>query len=134
MASEDIKTKKTTTKMAAEGATRNPAATKANVKDKPAEAQQNADLPLVAAPAVVTEGEKTKKPRKQKLVRDSFKFPEQEYAAIDALKARCLENGQAIKKSELVRAGLVALQALSDKQLLRTLDSLEKLKAGRPAK
>lgn len=83
---------------------------------------------------MVPEGEKSKKPRKQRLVRDSFKFPEQEYAVIDALKARCLENGQAIKKSELVRAGLVALQALSDKQLLRTLDSLEKLKAGRPAK
>lgn len=134
MASEDIKTKKPAAKTAAVVPTRNPATTKANAKAKAMAGQQSEALPPVAASAEVAEGEKTKKPRKQKLVRDSFKFPEQEYAAIDALKARCLENGQAIKKSELVRAGLVALQALSDKQLLRTLDSLEKLKTGRPAK
>lgn len=134
MAGAENKTKKSTAKTAPEVPTRNPAATRANAKAKPVEPPKSVDLLTTETPAAVLEAEKTKKPRKQKLVRDSFKFPEQEYAAIDALKARCLKNGQAIKKSELVRAGLVALQALSDKQLMQTLDSLEKLKAGRPAK
>lgn len=134
MAGEENKTKKPTAKAAVEVPTRRAAATKSSVKAKAVEPEKSADLLTTATPVPVLEAEKTKKPRKQKLIRDSFKFPEQEYAAIDALKARCLKNGQAIKKSELVRAGLLALLALSDKQLMQTLDSLEKLKAGRPAK
>ncbi len=79
------------------------------------------------------EPEKVKKTRKQKLVRDSFKFPPQEYAAIDTLKTRCLQAGHAVKKGELVRAGLAALLELDDKQLIQILGRLEKLVSGRPA-
>ncbi len=95
-----------------------------------------ADTPTIPSPVATQEADtdKSRKPRKQKLVRDSFKFPQQEYAAFDALKARCLKAGLAIKKSELVRAGLVALQALDDDRLIEILNKLEKLKAGRPAK
>lgn len=78
--------------------------------------------------------EKSKKDRKDKLVRDSFKFPTAEYLAFDDLKARCLKQGHAVKKSELVRAGLLVLQALSNEDLLTKIQQVEKLKTGRPAK
>jgi len=78
--------------------------------------------------------DKTKKTKKPKLVRDSFKFPQNEYAAIEVLKSRCLEAGLEVKKSELVRAGLLALKNSSDKKLVAILGKLEKLKTGRPAR
>jgi hypothetical protein len=84
--------------------------------------------------AQVVASEKTKKERKDKLVRDSFKFPSAEYLAFDELKARCLKQGYAVKKNELVRLGLQVLKALSDEDLLTKVQQVEKLKTGRPAK
>lgn len=72
------------------------------------------------------------KPKKPKLVRDSFCMPKGEYAAIDALKARALGMSINVKKSELLRAGLIALQALGDPALKRVLSSVPTLKTGRP--
>lgn len=77
--------------------------------------------------------DKAKKERKAKLIRDSFKFPEQEYLAFEALKSRCIAKGYAAKKSELVRAGLLALAAMTDEDLLKNVSAVEKLKTGRPA-
>lgn len=77
--------------------------------------------------------DKAKKDRKAKLIRDSFKFPELEYRAFDALKSRCLAKGYVAKKSELVRAGLLALAAMTDEELLNSVSAVEKLKTGRPA-
>jgi hypothetical protein len=39
-----------------------------------------------------------------------------------------------VKKSEVVRAGLIALLNLTDEQLLEVISGLEKPKAGRSAK
>jgi len=72
----------------------------------------------------------TKKP---KLVRDSFTIPKNEYAAIDALKARAIALGTSVKKSELLRAGLMALQGLSDAAYKAALAAVPTLKTGRPA-
>lgn len=72
----------------------------------------------------------TKKP---KLVRDSFTIPKNEYAAIDALKARAIALGTSVKKSELLRAGLMALQGLSDAAYKAALSAVPTLKTGRPA-
>lgn len=83
---------------------------------------------------ISVESDKGKHEVKHKLVRDSFKFPQQEYIAFHALKARCLKSGLVVKKSELVRAGLIGLLNLTDKQLVEVISSLEKLKTGRPAK
>lgn len=77
---------------------------------------------------------KVKKTKKPKLVRDSFTIPQDEYAGIDALKSRCLSASVAVKKSELLRAGLLALQQLSDEKLIDIVNQLEKIKTGRPAK
>lgn len=72
----------------------------------------------------------TKKP---KLVRDSFSIPKTEYAAIDALKTRAVSLGATVKKSELLRAGLMALQGMGDAAFKRALAAVPTLKTGRPA-
>lgn len=73
-------------------------------------------------------------PKKPKLVRDSFTFPENDYALFASLKQRALSAGREIKKSELLRAGLATLTAMSDGDLLATLDGVERIKTGRPSK
>ena len=73
------------------------------------------------------------KERKPKLVRDSFTIPKDEYAAIEALKIRAMTQGLAIKKSELLRAGLMALTAMSDARLKAALVAVPTLKTGRPS-
>ena len=74
------------------------------------------------------------KAKKVKLVRDSFCMPKDEYAGIDALKARALGMGKAIKKSELLRAGILALTQATDKAFLAAIEAVPNLKTGRPAK
>jgi len=77
---------------------------------------------------------KVEKPRKAKLVRDSFTMPENEYAQLAALKKRLQAGGMAVKKSELLRAGVALLAALKDADLAVAAGKLEKIKTGRPAK
>ncbi|MEI7431869.1 MAG: hypothetical protein WCL27_15570 [Betaproteobacteria bacterium] len=48
------------------------------------------------------------------LVRDSFNFPEAEYAHLVELKQRLVDDGVDVKKSELLRAGLVLLSSLDE--------------------
>ena len=70
---------------------------------------------------------------KTKLVRDSFTIPKNEYAALDALKTRALQLGLAAKKSELLRAGLMALSTMSDAAYKTALSAVPTLKTGRPS-
>lgn len=100
----------------------------------PATTPATTEITPVTEVLIIAEQGKIKKAKKPKLVRDSFTIPADEYAIIDTLKARCLTAGVAVKKSELLRAGLLTLQALTDKKLAETLDKLEKLKTGRPTK
>lgn len=72
--------------------------------------------------------------KKAKLVRDSFTMPKADFDLIDRLKERALGFKQSPKKSELLRAGLHALDALSDARLKAVLGNLTALKAGRPKK
>lgn len=71
--------------------------------------------------------------KKPKLVRDSFTIPKNEFAAIEALKARAIALGTSVKKSELLRAGLMALQGLSDAAYKAAVAAVPTLKTGRPA-
>lgn len=71
--------------------------------------------------------------KKPKLVRDSFTIPKAEYAAIDALKGRALKLGVGVKKSELLRAGLMLLQQLNDARFKAAMASVPTIKTGRPA-
>lgn len=77
---------------------------------------------------------KPPKVKKPKMVRDSFTIPKDEYAVLDELKQRCVKLAQPSKKSELLRAGIKALAAMSDKNLLTALQTVPPIKTGRPKK
>jgi len=106
-------------------ATKPPAAAKTEVKPavKPA-----------TKPADKKSEKKAKKEHKVKVVRDSFTMPQSEYQKIAAIKEICLKAGLHVKKSEVLRAGLITLSGLTATQLKRALSSLEKIKTGRPKK
>lgn len=70
----------------------------------------------------------------ERLVRDSFTIPAGEYEAIDALKRRYLENGIHMKKSEILRAGLLALSSMDIEELTEVAGRVERIKPGRPKK
>lgn len=69
---------------------------------------------------------------KAKLVRDSFTIPKLEYAVIEQLKVRATGLKRPTKKSEMLRAGIAALQTMTDKAFLATLNRIPSLKTGRP--
>ncbi len=73
------------------------------------------------------------KSRKPKLVRDSFTIPKAEYAVIEALKQRAAQAGRTAKKSEVLRAGLMALSAMATPAFLAALQAVPPIKTGRPA-
>ena len=74
------------------------------------------------------------KPEKVKMERDSFTMPKDEYAQLSLLKARLTAMGQPAKKSELLRAGIKLLAAMSDNTLKTTLAKVPVIKTGRPNK
>ncbi len=76
---------------------------------------------------------KAEKPKKPKLVRDSFTIPKVEYVVLEALKLRAAKLTRAVKKSELLRAGIKALAAQSDAAFLSSLEKVPAIKTGRPA-
>jgi hypothetical protein len=76
---------------------------------------------------------KNAKPKNAKMVRDSFTMPELEYELIAAVKRRCIANGLAVKKSEVLRAAIIGFAALSDSAVAAALKALLVIKTGRPA-
>jgi len=70
---------------------------------------------------------------KPALVRDSFTFPECDYSLIAEIKERALKAGCAVKKSEILRAGLAVLARMPVDELLAALDTVERIKTGRPS-
>lgn len=69
-----------------------------------------------------------------KLVRDSFTMPREDFDRIARLKSRAIDGKRPAKKSELLRAGLQALEHLDDASLLAALNALQPIKTGRPKK
>ena len=90
--------------------------------------------PAVTKAAKAAAPEKIKTTKKPKLVRDSFTMPKDEYQAIETLKQRATGLQRIAKKSELLRAGIMALSAMDDKDLLAILAKVPALKTGRPMK
>lgn len=103
---------------------------KSVLKKEPAKAPLakalTAAKPAKAAPAPIL---KAKKP---KLVRDSFTIPKAEYVVLDDLKQRAAKLTRPAKKSELLRAAIKSLAALSDAAFLTALAQVPALKTGRP--
>ena len=77
---------------------------------------------------------KLAKPKKIKLVRDSYAMPEMEHGRIAELKKRLADLGSEVKKSELLRGGIALLAALNDTELKAVMDRVERIKTGRPVK
>ncbi|MBC7682781.1 MAG: hypothetical protein H7172_10635 [Ferruginibacter sp.] len=138
----------TTAKVAAAPTSSTPAAAAPAVAvNKPVAANRTAvraKVVKVAKPAVVTPEQpvvkakplavaKLPKAKKPKLVRDSFTIPKAEYTVLDDLKLRSIALAQPAKKSELLRAGIKALAAMSDAALSAALQAVPTIKTGRPA-
>ena len=128
-----VKSRATTKTPAKKPAAKKPVVKK--VAAKPVRKTTPTKAPVKAAPAKPTKPVKAVKPakvKKPKLVRDSFTIPKDEYVVIDSLKIRAGKLGQAVKKSELLRAGVKALAAMSDIQFKAALSNVPTIKTGRP--
>jgi hypothetical protein len=87
----------------------------------PPPAKPNLVAPAAAKPVV----------QNAKVVRDGFTMPQADYDLLKSLKAQCLKAGVEVKKSELLRAGVQALAALTMADLATRLKALPPVKAGR---
>ena len=72
--------------------------------------------------------------KQEKVVRDTFTMPRDDYEKLAVLKQRCLDAGVDVKKSELVRAGLLLLASAPTKRLLAAVKAVDPVKTGRPSK
>lgn len=114
-------------------------APKAKAATKPqAAAKKKAAATKQAAPASDAAAEKPKRAKKEavkkeKVVRDSFTMPKSDYAKIAALKQKCLDAGVSVKKSEVLRAGLLLLEGATLDSLLAAISAVETVKTGRPS-
>ena len=83
--------------------------------------------------AAAVQAPKPDKPRKPKLVRDSFTIPKTEYTVLEDLKQRAAKAGTLAKKSEILRAGIKALSAMDDASFRTAMNAVPAIKTGRPA-
>lgn len=97
-------------------------------------AKQKRAAAVEPAPVASTAEVKVKRVKKEKVVRDSFTMPKSDYEKIAVLKQKCLDAGVSVKKSELLRAGLLLLESAASKRLLAAISAVETVKTGRPAK
>jgi hypothetical protein len=104
------------------------------VAKKPMEMQAKPAVRVKPAAEAKPAAEVKEKPKKVKLVRDSFTMPETEYAVLGEVKKACLNAGIEVKKSELLRIGVALIRTLDVAKLKESLDALPALKAGRPKK
>jgi hypothetical protein len=99
----------------------------AEVKPKPKPKTEKVVTETAAIKSALAE-----KPKKLKLVRDSFTMPKAEIVVLSDLKQRALNLKTAVKKSELLRAGIKALAAMDEASFLSCLQAVPALKTGRP--
>jgi hypothetical protein len=110
--------------------------TKASSPDAAAQAKPASKAPAKPAPKSATESAgaavaNSAEP-KAKLIRDSFTIPKSEYVVLESLKTRAANLTRPVKKSELLRAGIAVLNAMTDKSFLAALNGVPSLKTGRP--
>ncbi|MBC8742792.1 hypothetical protein F6X40_40685 [Paraburkholderia sp. UCT31] len=98
-------------------------------------AKQKRAAALEAAQVAPAGEVNAKRMKKEKVVRDSFTMPKSDYEKIAVLKQKCLGAGVSVKKSEILRAGLLLLDSASTTEgLLAAISAVETVKTGRPAK
>lgn len=105
---------------------------------KSAPVGKSKNVPAKAAPAAdkvkVNPAAKKDKPKKVKMVRDSFSMTESDYANLIGLKKKCVAAGVHVKKSELLRVGLTCLMKLSNASLLAAVKQVVVSKKPKSAK
>lgn len=112
-----------------------PAATKATAAKPATEANASkVVVKKVVKVAVAAKPAKVEKSPKLKMERDSFTMPKVEYAQFSVLKERLIKLGQPAKKSELLRAGIMQLSAMTDAALKAAMIKVPAIKTGRPNK
>ena len=116
-----------------EAVARNASSTSPRVARKMTKANANEAMPA-DAPASRAARRDRERVERDKVVRDTFTMPKSDYAKIAALKQRCLDAGIQVKKSELVRAGLLLLESEPTSRLLAAVSAVETVKTGRPPK
>lgn len=62
----------------------------------------------------------------------TFKIPEEEDSVLDTLVLQAAREGKLVNRSQVLRAGLVALSRGKTEDLLSFIDSLTEIKPGRP--
>jgi hypothetical protein len=101
---------------------------------KPVVAKSGVKASAKQADKKVAAVKKVKKAAKPKVVRDSFTMPEAEYQKIADIKAIGVKAGMPVKKSEVLRAGLLMLSLLDVAEMKTVFSKLEKIATGRPKK
>jgi DNA-binding transcriptional regulator YiaG len=84
--------------------------------------------------AKVVQSLKKEKPEKIKMVRDSFSLPEGDYAKLIDLKKKCIAAGVHVKKSELMRLGLLQLSKLGNTALITSAKRIASVKNKKTSK
>ena len=69
----------------------------------------------------------------QKVIRDAFSLPQNDYDLIAKLRQKCLIQGIPMNKGEILRAGLRLLNNMTASDLKEAAQSVEKIKTGRPS-
>jgi hypothetical protein len=108
------------------------AARKAKLTRPAAGTQAKSEAPAKTSPNSASAVAPSPAKPKPKLVRDSFTIPKSEYLVLEGLKVRAANLTRPVKKSELLRAGVAVLSAMSDKAFLAALSGVPSLKTGRP--
>jgi hypothetical protein len=123
-------------KAAAVNATSSAMASKKPVAAKAAASKSSVSKPVAVkkVAAAKTPAVKAPKAPKLKMERDSFTMPKTEYAQFALLKDRLVKLGQPVKKSELLRAGIMQLAAMTDAALKAAMAKVPTIKTGRPNK
>lgn len=67
----------------------------------------------------------------EKVIRDSFTMPILDHALIGKIKQRSIKAGIVTTKSEVVRAGLIALTEMTEARFIDTVKAVTKVKVGR---
>src|SRR5262245_34432986 len=88
----------------------------------------------VLAPAVEMAEVSDAEVSSSRVVRETFSLPPRDSELIGELREKCLTTGVYVSKSELIRAGLHALNGMSLEDLRSRVLSVEKLPVGRAAR
>lgn len=111
-------------------------ASRANaVRATPARRRPAPKAPVVAeVAAAAADAVPPEKPRKIKVLRDTFSMPKGEFEVLDALKQRAASAGRPAKKSDVLRAGVKALAAMGDIAFMAALGAVPPRKPARAAR